>query len=58
MLRLARVTAVVLTVVALGAGCAHSQGPVLYPNAKLNRPLTLPSPPQPGERVFVLKELS
>ena len=33
--RRARVTAVVLTVVALGAGCAHSQGPVLYPNAKL-----------------------
>ncbi len=33
--RLARVTAVVLTIVALGAGCAHSQGPVLYPNAKL-----------------------
>jgi len=29
------VTAVVLTIVALGAGCAHSQGPVLYPNAKL-----------------------
>ena len=33
--RLARVTAAVLTVVALGAGCAHYQSPVLYPNAKL-----------------------
>lgn len=28
-------TAAVLVVVALGAGCAHYQGPVLYPNAKL-----------------------
>jgi hypothetical protein len=35
MLRLARVAAVVLTVVMIGAGCAHSQSPVLYPNAKL-----------------------
>ena len=35
MSRRARVSAVVLTVVALGAGCAHSQGPVLYPNARL-----------------------
>jgi hypothetical protein len=28
-------TAVVLAVVAFGAGCAHYQSPVLYPNAKL-----------------------
>jgi hypothetical protein len=35
MLRLARVAAVVLAVVMVGAGCAHSQSPVLYPNAKL-----------------------
>jgi len=32
---LARVTAVVLAAVTLGAGCAHYQSPVLYPNAKL-----------------------
>ena len=30
----ARVAAGILTVVALGTGCAHSQSPVLYPNAK------------------------
>ena len=33
--RLARAMAAVLAVVAIGAGCAHSQSPVLYPNAKL-----------------------
>lgn len=31
----ARVTAGALAAVALGAGCAHYQSPVLYPNAKL-----------------------
>ena len=35
MLRLARATAAILAVVVIGAGCAHSQSPVLYPNAKL-----------------------
>jgi len=35
MSHLARMTAVVLAVVAFGAGCAHYQSPVLYPNAKL-----------------------
>jgi outer membrane lipoprotein SlyB len=35
MLRLVSKAAVVLTVVMLGAACAHSQSPVLYPNAKL-----------------------
>jgi outer membrane lipoprotein SlyB len=32
---LARATAVLLAIVVLGAGCAHTQSPVLYPNAKL-----------------------
>lgn len=32
---LARVAAGILAAVALGAGCAHYQSPVLYPNAKL-----------------------
>jgi len=31
----ARAAAVILAAVALGAGCAHYQSPVLYPNAKL-----------------------
>ena len=35
MSHLARATAVLLAIVALGAGCAHTQSPVLYPNAKL-----------------------
>jgi hypothetical protein len=35
MSHLARVTAVLLAVGALGAACAHTQSPVLYPNAKL-----------------------
>ena len=35
MSHIARMTAAVLAVVALGAGCAHYQSPVLYPNAKL-----------------------
>jgi hypothetical protein len=35
MLRLDRLAALALTVVLIGAGCAHSQSPVLYPNAKL-----------------------
>jgi hypothetical protein len=35
MSHLARATAAVLAAVALGAGCAHYQSPVLYPNAKL-----------------------
>lgn len=30
-----RAMAGILTAVALGSGCAHSQSPVLYPNAKL-----------------------
>jgi outer membrane lipoprotein SlyB len=35
MSHLARATAVLLALVVLGAGCAHTQSPVLYPNAKL-----------------------
>lgn len=35
MSHLARMAAAVLAAVALGAGCAHYQSPVLYPNAKL-----------------------
>src|ERR1700694_2767022 len=35
MSHLARATAVLLAIVVLGAGCAHTQSPVLYPNAKL-----------------------
>ena len=35
MLRVARVAVAVLTVAMIGAGCAHTQSPVLYPNAKL-----------------------
>ena len=35
MIRLARSSAAVLVVLALGTACAHSQSPVLYPNAKL-----------------------
>jgi hypothetical protein len=34
---LVRVTTRVLMVVAVGVGCAHSQSPVLYPNAKLEQ---------------------
>ena len=35
MLRVGSKAAVLLTVLMLGAACAHSQSPVLYPNAKL-----------------------
>ena len=35
MLRVGRVAVAILAVMVIGAGCAHSQGPVLYPNAKL-----------------------
>src|SRR2546428_9938641 len=35
MSRPARVAAVVVAVGMIGAACAHSQSPVLYPNAKL-----------------------
>ena len=35
MSHLARMTAAILATVVLGVGCAHTQGPVLYPNAKL-----------------------
>lgn len=35
MSHLARVSAALLAVILLGAACAHSQSPVLYPNAKL-----------------------
>jgi len=35
MSHLTRISAAVLAVAALGAGCAHYQSPVLYPNAKL-----------------------
>ena len=37
MSRLARVTAGILAMVALGAGCTHYQSPVFYPNAKLEQ---------------------
>ena len=34
---LVRVTTGILMVVAIGVGCAHSQSPVLYPNARLEQ---------------------
>jgi hypothetical protein len=37
MSHLVHVTTGVLMVVAIGVGCAHSQSPVLYPNAKLEQ---------------------